>query len=50
MYNENTGAEKHIVKVRFLRIIVQIAASPHVKYHGLWATDLTKSGNEEVSH
>lgn len=31
--------EKDIVKVRFLRTIAQIAASPHVKYHGLWATD-----------
>lgn len=31
--------EKDIIKVRFLRTIAQIAASPHVKYHGLWATD-----------
>jgi len=31
--------EKDIVKVRFLRTMAQIAASPHVKYHGLWATD-----------
>jgi len=31
--------EKDIVKVRFLRTIAQIATSPHVKYHGLWATD-----------
>lgn len=31
--------EKDLVKVRFLRTMAQIAASPHVKYHGLWATD-----------
>jgi hypothetical protein len=31
--------EKDVVKVRFLRTMAQIAASPHVKYHGLWATD-----------
>jgi hypothetical protein len=31
--------EKDIMKVRFLRTMAQIAASPHVKYHGLWATD-----------
>ena len=27
------------VAVRFLRTMAQITASPHVKYHGLWATD-----------
>lgn len=27
------------VKVKFLRTMAQIAASPHVKYHGLWAAD-----------
>ena len=27
------------VTVRFLRTMAQITASPHVKYHGLWATD-----------
>lgn len=31
--------EKDQIKVRFLRTMAQIAASPHVKYHGLWATD-----------
>ena len=31
--------EKDVIKVRFLRTMAQIAASPHVKYHGLWATD-----------
>jgi hypothetical protein len=31
--------EKDLIKVRFLRTMAQIAASPHVKYHGLWATD-----------
>jgi hypothetical protein len=31
--------ENDLVKVRFLRTMAQIAASPHVKYHGLWATD-----------
>lgn len=28
-----------LVEVRFLRTMAQIAGSPHVKYHGLWATD-----------
>lgn len=32
-------AENDLIKVRFLRTMAQIAASPHVKYHGLWATD-----------
>ncbi|WP_315196970.1 putative immunity protein [Corynebacterium matruchotii] len=27
------------VTVRFLRTMAQITASPHVKYHGLWAAD-----------
>lgn len=31
--------EKDLIKVKFLRTMSQIAASPHVKYHGLWATD-----------
>ena len=31
--------EKDLIQVRFLRTMAQIAASPHVKYHGLWATD-----------
>lgn len=31
--------ERDPIKVRFLRAMAQIAASPHVKYHGLWATD-----------
>ena len=31
--------EKDLIKVRFHRTMAQIAASPHVKYHGLWATD-----------
>ncbi|PKK35387.1 hypothetical protein BWI96_16860 [Siphonobacter sp. SORGH_AS_0500] len=31
--------EKDLVKVKFLRTMAQIAASPHTKYHGLWATD-----------
>jgi hypothetical protein len=31
--------EKDLIKVRFLRTMAQIAASPHVKYHSLWATD-----------
>lgn len=31
--------ENDLIKVRFLRTMAQIAASPHVKYHGLWATD-----------
>ncbi len=32
-------AEKDPVKARFYRTMAQITASPHVKYHGLWATD-----------
>lgn len=32
-------AEKDKIKARFFRTMAQIAASPHVKYHGLWATD-----------
>lgn len=28
------------VKVKFYRTMAQIAASPHTKFHGLWATDL----------
>jgi hypothetical protein len=31
--------ENDPVKARFFRTMAQIAASPHVKYHGLWATD-----------
>lgn len=31
--------ERDPIKVRFLKAMVQLAASPHVKYHGLWATD-----------
>lgn len=31
--------EENPIKIRFLRTMAQIAASPHVKYHGLWATD-----------
>lgn len=31
--------EKDPAKVKFLRTQAQIAASPHTKYHGLWATD-----------
>lgn len=31
--------EENPVKITFLRTMAQIAASPHVKYHGLWATD-----------
>jgi hypothetical protein len=31
--------EKDLIKARFFRTMAQIAASPHVKYHGLWATD-----------
>jgi hypothetical protein len=31
--------ENDLIKVRFLRTMAQIAASPHVKYHGLWAAD-----------
>ncbi len=27
------------VRARFYRTMAQISASPHVKYHGLWATD-----------
>lgn len=37
--NRIARIEKDVIKVRFLRIVAQIAASPHVKYHGLWATD-----------
>ena len=33
------SAEKDPVRARFLRTMAQIAASPHVKYHALWATD-----------
>jgi hypothetical protein len=32
-------SEKDPIKARFFRTMAQIAASPHVKYHGLWATD-----------
>jgi len=31
--------EKDPIKARFFRTMAQVAASPHVKYHGLWATD-----------
>lgn len=31
--------EKDPIKSRFMRTMAQIIASPHVKYHGLWATD-----------
>jgi hypothetical protein len=31
--------EKDQTKARFFRTMAQVAASPHVKYHGLWATD-----------
>jgi hypothetical protein len=31
--------ENDQIKARFFRTMAQIAASPHVKYHGLWATD-----------
>jgi len=31
--------EKDRIKARFFRTMAQVAASPHVKYHGLWATD-----------
>jgi hypothetical protein len=31
--------EKDQIKARFYRTMAQVAASPHVKYHGLWATD-----------
>ena len=31
--------EEDVVKVRFYRTMAQLVASPHVKYHGLWATD-----------
>lgn len=31
--------EQDPVKVKFLRTMAQIAASPHTKYHSLWATD-----------
>ncbi len=27
------------IRTRFYRTMAQVAASPHVKYHGLWATD-----------
>lgn len=37
--SRNARSENDIIKVRFLRTMAQIAASPHVKYHGLWATD-----------
>jgi hypothetical protein len=31
--------EEDPIKTRFLRTMAQVAASPHVKYHGLWVTD-----------
>lgn len=31
--------EEDPIKARFLRTMAQIAASPHVKFHGLWVTD-----------
>lgn len=31
--------EKDPIKNRFLRTMAQIIAAPHVKYHGLWASD-----------
>ena len=37
--NRIARTEENPVKIRFLRTMAQIAASPHVKYHGLWATD-----------
>jgi len=33
--------EKDPIKTRFFRTMAQVAGSPHVKYHGLWATDFT---------
>ena len=32
--------EENPVKIKFYRTMVQILVSPHVKYHGLWVTDL----------
>lgn len=37
--NRLAKEEKDIVTVRYYRTLSQILASPHVKYHGLWATD-----------
>jgi hypothetical protein len=31
--------EKDQIRAMFFRTMAQVAASPHVKYHGLWATD-----------
>ena len=31
--------EKDPIKMKFLQTMSQTVASPHVKYHGLWATD-----------
>jgi hypothetical protein len=31
--------EEDIIKVKFYRTMAQLVASPHVKYHGLWAAD-----------
>ena len=31
--------ENDHIKARYFRTMAQIAASPHVKYHSLWATD-----------
>ena len=31
--------EEDLVKVRFYRTMAQLVASPHVKYHSLWAAD-----------
>jgi hypothetical protein len=31
--------EKDPVKIKFFRTMQQIAGTPHVKYHALWATD-----------
>lgn len=31
--------EQDLIKKRYLRTMSQLIATPHVKYHGLWATD-----------
>lgn len=32
-------SEQDMINIRFYRTMAQLLASPHVKFHGLWATD-----------
>ena len=55
--NRQIREEKDRVKKRFYQTISQLLASPHVRFHALWATDFaislinrTNPGNLELVH